>query len=323
LNWRRFAKEAYTIHQFIFSAVEVSFDHPVGVEVKYRKYVSDEYPEVVEDPNPNSDLGVTIRIMKSKTLPEPGGLPVNCLLGIPENCEIVPDEFVPRSRNVLDEVIQEAISTWSTTDNEAVENWKAFGRTCPAEGETAAEWIKHKGFHIPFHEFLVNPEKHGDLNPQSNVLRAHRGPPEYSKYQSVQADDLLLRSIRKPDGTYTAPPRPPSLNARRSSKIFLLKFKSCLTIMIAFQPVGISLCTRMIKRATISRGFSSNWVSRSGMSKKTRCSELPRWSRKGRNANFITGFTILMSIHRDRRGSPPFMTMLRKILSSTHTARKS
>ena len=187
--------------------------------MKYRKYVSDEYPEVVVDPNPNSDLGVTIRIMKSKTLPEPGGLPVNCLLGIPENCEIIPDEFVPRSRNVLDEVIQEAISTWSTTDNEAVENWKAFGRTCPAEGETAAEWIKHKGFHIPFHEFLVDPEKHGDLNPQTTVLRAHRGPPVYSKYQSVQAEDLLLRSIRKPDGTYTAPPRPPSLNARRSSKL--------------------------------------------------------------------------------------------------------
>ena len=63
--------------------MEVSYEHPVGVEVTYRKYVSDEYPEVVEDPDPNSDLGVKIEVIKSITHPVPGAPPVNCLLGIP------------------------------------------------------------------------------------------------------------------------------------------------------------------------------------------------------------------------------------------------
>ena len=63
--------------------MEVSYEHPVGVEVTYRKYVSDEYPEVVEDPDPNSDLGVKIQVVQSITHPVPGAPPVNCLLGIP------------------------------------------------------------------------------------------------------------------------------------------------------------------------------------------------------------------------------------------------
>lgn len=78
-----FAKEAYTIHQFTFTAVDVSFDHPVGVQMTYRKYVSDEYPEVIVDPDPNSELGVKIQIRKSKTFPEPGEPPINVLLGVP------------------------------------------------------------------------------------------------------------------------------------------------------------------------------------------------------------------------------------------------
>jgi len=49
----------------------------------YRKYVADEYPEIVEDPDPNSDLGVKIRVKHSKTLPEAGEPPVNILLGLP------------------------------------------------------------------------------------------------------------------------------------------------------------------------------------------------------------------------------------------------
>jgi len=81
--FRRFAKESYTIHQFIFSAVDVSFGHPVGVEMKYRKYVSDDYPEVVNDPDPNSELGVKIQIYQSETFPKPGTDSVNILLGIP------------------------------------------------------------------------------------------------------------------------------------------------------------------------------------------------------------------------------------------------
>ena len=110
------------------------------------------------------------------------------------------------------------MSTWKTSDPVAVGNWQAFGRLCPSEGETAADWVKVKGFHIPFHEFLVNPKKHGDLNPATNILRAHRGPPAYSKYESVRAEDLLLRSIRNTDGSYRAPTVPPSLNPRRNSK---------------------------------------------------------------------------------------------------------
>jgi hypothetical protein len=51
----------------------------------YRKYVSDEYPEIVEDPDPNSDLGVKVRVRHSKSIPESGELPVNILLGIPGN----------------------------------------------------------------------------------------------------------------------------------------------------------------------------------------------------------------------------------------------
>ena len=81
----RFAKEAYTIHQFTFTAIEVSFDYPVGVQMTYRKYVSDEYPEVVEDPDPNSDLGVKVSVRHSKSIPEAGELPLNILLGIPGN----------------------------------------------------------------------------------------------------------------------------------------------------------------------------------------------------------------------------------------------
>ena len=125
---------------------------------------------------------------------------------------------MPKSREVLDDVIAEAISTWSTTKPDAVENWKAFGRLCPADGEEAPDWIKSKGFHVPFHEYLINPEKHDDLNPDSNILRAHRGPPCYSKYEQEEPADLLLRSIRNPDGSYRAPTVPPSLNPRRSSK---------------------------------------------------------------------------------------------------------
>ena len=104
------------------------------------------------------------------------------------------------------------------SDPVAVENWKTFGRLCPTEGETASDWVKVKGFHVPFREFFINPEKHGDLNPDTNILRAHRGPPAYSKYESREAEDLLLRSIRNTDGTYRAPPVPPSLNPRNNSK---------------------------------------------------------------------------------------------------------
>ena len=82
-NFSRFAKEAYAIHQFMFKAVNVSFDCPVGVEMSYRKYVSDEYPEVVEDTDPNSELGVKIRVFESKTFPEPGTPPINILLALP------------------------------------------------------------------------------------------------------------------------------------------------------------------------------------------------------------------------------------------------
>jgi hypothetical protein len=49
---------------------------------------------------------------------------------------------VPKSRELLDAVIEEAISTWSATNVEAVTNWKEFGRLCPGEGETAIEWVK-------------------------------------------------------------------------------------------------------------------------------------------------------------------------------------
>ena len=49
----------------------------------YRKYVSDEYPEIVEDPDPNSALGVKVRVFKSITHPESGAPSINCLLGIP------------------------------------------------------------------------------------------------------------------------------------------------------------------------------------------------------------------------------------------------
>ena len=79
----RFAKEAYTIHQFTFTAADVSFDSPVGVQMTYRKYVSDEYPEIIEDDDPNSVLGVKVQVRESKTFPEPGQPPVNILLGLP------------------------------------------------------------------------------------------------------------------------------------------------------------------------------------------------------------------------------------------------
>jgi hypothetical protein len=146
------------------------------------------------------------------------------------NTEIFPDDFVIGSREILDEVIGEAIATWSKTDVNAVENWKAFGRICPSEGECAAEWIKSKGFHVPFREYFVNPEKHDDLNPDSNILRAHRGPPTYAKYEQVDDTDLLLRSIRLPTGSYKAPHVPPTLNPRRTSKFSLFSQKFLIII---------------------------------------------------------------------------------------------
>jgi len=132
--------------------------------------------------------------------------------------DIFPDEFVPKSREILDDVISEAISTWAKSKPEAVENWKAFGRICPGEGECAADWVKSNGFHVPFREYLIDPEKHDDLNPESNILRARIGPPSYSKYEQEESADLLLRSLRNPDGSYRAPPVPASLNSRRTSK---------------------------------------------------------------------------------------------------------
>ena len=49
----------------------------------FRKYVSDDYPEVVDDPDPTSELGVKIQIYQSQTFLKPGTDSVNIILGIP------------------------------------------------------------------------------------------------------------------------------------------------------------------------------------------------------------------------------------------------
>ena len=154
-HFGRAFKGELTVHQFVFTKVEVSEKFPTGVEVTHRKFASEHCVEVTkigpgevnEDPVLQS-LGYKATDTVSEFVE-----PYQILDRLPnESDHFYPEGFVAGSADQLKRV-HAKIQDHYPFGFDILDHWKSFVEYAPDDDE-AGNWLAKETLHIPFHAAL-------------------------------------------------------------------------------------------------------------------------------------------------------------------------
>ena len=154
-HFGRAFKTDLTVHQFVFTKVEVSAKFPTGVEVTHRKFSTDHCVEVTkidagEDVGDSvlQSLGFRATDTVSEFVP-----PYQILDRMPnESDHFYPEGFVAGSAYQLNRVHRK-IQDQYPLRVDILDHWQSFVKNAPDDDE-AENWLVKNPLHIPFHEAL-------------------------------------------------------------------------------------------------------------------------------------------------------------------------
>jgi hypothetical protein len=171
----RFAKEEWAQLQFIFTAVDIDEEYPMGVKAEYRAYAQDTYIEIVEDDKDQSLCKLIPQECTVRTRPLPGEKPLNVLTKLPTG-DFAPAPFIAQSRQLVDEVANRMSSHYAQSRPEVAREWVHWAKNvapltdesqdyvttnhgvvpalCHDGGEYLLEEVESSGVYVPFKDRL-------------------------------------------------------------------------------------------------------------------------------------------------------------------------
>jgi hypothetical protein len=154
----RFAKEEWTIRQFIFEAVTPSDEFPLGVKGSYRHYAEDNVVEiwaksdvtlkenVVSTLTPYVPVNVKVKVFPEPTVDRPSG-GFYLLRSVPQ-ASVVVCPFVEGSRAKMNHVMDK-VRNYFRDRPHLVSQWEEFSSLFPATDDST-EYVRSKPLYVPF-----------------------------------------------------------------------------------------------------------------------------------------------------------------------------
>lgn len=149
--------------QFIFDAVDISNDFPLGVKTTYRTHASDSVYEIEEVLEKNCVGFEPVRTIV-KVQPEGG---TYFLMNIPTG-SLKPAAFSQGSRAILDQFIVKFKRDFLATHGDEVREWERFAATCPSSDNSSE--FAHL-MHVPFGSLLFGNTPVGVSNPFASSVQ--------------------------------------------------------------------------------------------------------------------------------------------------------
>ena len=165
----RYAKDKWTQLQWRFQKVEKSDNFPLGVKTTYRAYCRDEVFLINTDDTKDcafSCHNAKVRWFPQASETEPEGMYL--LQSLPSG-EILPEEFIPDSRKIVDDVLKKVISMYTPQVYNAknserkrnychdiVDEWKHFADHLAPASDSASEYCETHPLYIPLSQELFS-----------------------------------------------------------------------------------------------------------------------------------------------------------------------
>lgn len=206
-HFGRAFKGDLTVHQFVFTKVEVSEKFPTGVEVTHRRFATEHCTEVTkiqEGEEVEDSVLQALGYRATDTVSE-FVAPYQILDRLPnESDHFYPEGFVVGSADQLRRVSTKIKAQYSSRVD-ILDHWKTFVENAPNDDE-AEHWLEIKPLYIPFHEALFGDALvHSTAAPmmkkarnlptikaRDTVKRKGYKPPREKKKESKQSGDLTI-----------------------------------------------------------------------------------------------------------------------------------
>lgn len=154
-HFGRAFKGDLTVHQFVFTKVDVSEKFLTGVEVTHRRFATEHYTEVAKittDDVDGDDVFHTLGYRAIDTLSEFVS-PYQILERLPDETDhFYPEGFVEGSAAQLQRVYNK-LQVQYIKRLDIIDHWERFVESAPEDDE-AETWLQRNPLHIPFHEAL-------------------------------------------------------------------------------------------------------------------------------------------------------------------------
>jgi hypothetical protein len=206
-KFARYAKEKWTQLQWRFQSVPESADFPLGVKTTYRAYCRDDVYLINADDTKHCTFTcqhATVRWFPPATTTEPEGMYL--LQSLPTG-NILPEDFIPESRKIVDDVVKKVISSYTPARanndvnaeskrnycHEIVDEWKDFADNIAPASNSATEYCALHPLYVPLYEELFGTSVH--LSTREDQCWKGDAPGEVTFQDTVQWG---RRGIKRP-----------------------------------------------------------------------------------------------------------------------------
>lgn len=157
-KYGRYARMDWTQHQFLVKRCQVSEACPLGVELKYRKYVRDQTYEIRKVPE-KRPIPFVAYSFESQWFPAEGQPPISLLTALPSS-PLKPFGFVKGSSNHFKEVMRAVRSAFGSSPH-FINDWETFQEKVPTT-DSVMDYLEDHPLHVPmasvlFRECMTDP----------------------------------------------------------------------------------------------------------------------------------------------------------------------
>jgi hypothetical protein len=216
----RFAKEEWAQLQFIFEAVDISDEYPIGVKSTYRSYTQDSYIEIVETDDPELSVsGLNPQECLVRARPLAGEAPLNILKRLPSS-NICPAPFIAGSRQLLESVANRMICHYTKNRLAVAEEWDMWVNEFAPQSDNVQDYLTRAcgvvpaashgeqfilspaseiGLYVPFRNqlFGASDMSECDVGPRLRGIRGQYQPVASRGMRVVESTTCVLHSEHK------------------------------------------------------------------------------------------------------------------------------